>query len=73
MKFIRFFIFTLLISIPLRAQSPNSGGGANPPAPKEKSFPGQGELPIDDYVPLFFGFGIVIGAYFISKSKSVVK
>lgn len=71
MKFIRFFIFTLLISIPLRAQSPNSGGGANPPAPSGNA--PEDFLPINDYVPLFFISGILIGAYFLSKSKSVVK
>lgn len=72
MKFIRFFILAFLISTPLLAQT-SAGGGESPPAPKGKSFPGEGELPIDDYIPLIFVFGVIIGAYFLSKSKSVVK
>ena len=72
MKLIRILIFVFLISIPTEAQT-SAGGGENPPAPKGNTFPGQGELPIDDYIPLFFVFGVIIGAYFLSKSKSVVK
>ena len=72
MKLIRILTFVFLISIPIEAQN-SAGGGANPPAPKGNTFPGQGELPIDDYIPLFFIFGVIIGAYFLSKSKSVVK
>lgn len=57
--------------MPLEAQT-SAGGGANPPAPKgvDGSLP---ELPINDYTPIFFILGIVIGAYFLFKSKSVVK
>ena len=56
--------------MPLKGQT-SAGGGENPPAPKVNA--PEGELPIDDYIPLFFVFGVVIGAYFLSKSKSVVK
>lgn len=71
MKLIRILIFAFLISIPLKAQT-SAGGGATPPAPKgvDDSLP---ELPINDYTPIFFILGVVIGAYFLSKSKSVVK
>ncbi|MGB2116219.1 MAG: hypothetical protein ACPHXS_01500 [Flavobacteriaceae bacterium] len=76
MKFIRFFIFALLISTPLLAQT-SAGGGSNPPAPKGCDTPGgcEGEepVPIDDYIPLFFIVGISLGAYYMSKSQSVVK
>ena len=75
MKFIRFFIFALLISTPLLAQT-SAGGGANPPAPKGSSPGGEtGEepVPIDDYIPLFFIVGISLGVYYMSKSQSVVK
>lgn len=50
----------------------SAGGGANPPAPKglDESLP---ELPINDYTLIFFILGVIIGAYFLSKSKSVVK
>lgn len=70
MKLIRILIFVFLISIPTEAQT-SAGGGANPPAPKgADSLP---ELPINDHTPIFFILGIVIGAYFLFKSKSVVK
>ncbi len=56
--------------MPLKAQI-SAGGGESPPAPNGNA--PEDSLPINDYVPLFFVFGIVIGAYFISKSKLVVK
>lgn len=71
MKLIRILFFVFLISMPMEAQT-SAGGGANPPAPKglDESLP---ELPINDYTLIFFILGVIIGAYFLSKSKSVVK
>lgn len=70
MKIIRILIFALLISMPLEAQT-SAGGGANPPAPSGSA--PEESLPIDDYIPLFFIVGISLGAYYMSKSQSVVK
>ena len=56
--------------MPLKAQI-SAGGGESPPAPNGNA--PEDSLPINDYVPLFFISGILIGAYFLSKSKSVVK
>jgi hypothetical protein len=70
MKIIRILIFTLLISTALEAQT-SAGGGVNPPAPGGS--PPEESLPIDDYIPLFFIVGISLGAYYMSKSQSVVK
>ena len=56
--------------MPLEAQT-SAGGGANPPEPGGNA--PEDFLPINDYVPLFFISGILLGAYFISKSQSVVK
>ena len=56
--------------MPLKAQI-SAGGGESPPAPNGNA--PEDSLPINDYVPLFFVFGIVIGAYFISNSTLLVK
>ena len=70
MKLIRILNFVFLINIPVEAQT-SAGGGANPPTPSGS--PPEESLPINDYIPLFFISGILIGAYSLSKSKSVVK
>ena len=51
----------------------NAGGGSNPPTPKGSSTPGgsQGEVPIDDYIPLFFVSGIALVAYFKGRKRSI--
>lgn len=56
--------------MPLEAQT-SAGGGANPPVPSGSA--PEESLPIDDYIPLFFIVGISLGAYYMSKSQSVVK